>query len=68
MSTWTTKKLTNFLGLITTDEQFYVLLGGNEDKILVWNLPTLWTEVTKNTSVFTNKIKNSSIFSNQTKN
>jgi hypothetical protein len=58
MSTWINKKITNFLGLITTDEQLYVLLGENEDKILVWNLPTIWTEVTKNTSVFTNQTKN----------
>jgi len=58
MSTWINKQITNFLGLITTDEQLYVLLGENEDKILVWNLPTIWTEVTKNTSVFTNQTKN----------
>ena len=68
MSNWTNQKLTNFLGLIMTDEPLQVYVGQNEDKILVWNLPTLWTEVTKNTSVFTNQINNSSIFSNQTKN
>jgi hypothetical protein len=48
MSNWTNQKLTNFLGLILTDELFTVLVGADEDKILVWNLPTEWDNQTKN--------------------
>jgi hypothetical protein len=58
MSNWTNQKLTNFLGLIMTDEPLGVLVGTDEDKILVWNLPTLWTDATKHSSTFINQTKN----------
>ena len=58
MTNWTPQKMTNFLGLILTDELFTVLVGADEDKILVWNLPTLWTDSTKHSSTFTNQTKN----------
>jgi hypothetical protein len=57
MSTWILRKLSAFLGLILTDDNKKVMVGADEDKILVWNLPTQWTFNTKHTSVFTNKTK-----------
>jgi len=48
MSTWILRKLSAFLGLILTDDNKYVMVGGDEDKKLVWNLPTEWTFRSKN--------------------
>jgi hypothetical protein len=48
MANWTNKTKTNFLGLILTDELFEVWLGENEDEVLVWNLPLVWSGLLKN--------------------
>jgi len=35
-------------GYITTDDLSFILVGGNEDEVLIWNIANALTNITKN--------------------
>lgn len=54
-ASWANLSLTAVLGYIATDDTSRILVGENEDLYLVWNTPTIATNLTtKNPVSFTN--------------
>lgn len=47
-STFTNSDRSDIRYLITTDTLDRVLVGENEDEILIWSGPILWSNITKN--------------------
>ena len=57
MTTWIKKLMSDVLGYIKTDDNYYVLVGEDEDERLVWSEPTKWGVKTKNPTIWSFKVK-----------
>ncbi len=68
MTTWVKKLMSDVLGFIKTDDNFYVLVGEDEDEKLIWSRPTVWGGKTKNITMWSSVGKSNTSWSYKTKN